>query len=100
MQTISWNWFWYMLIGFIVGGGSVYLWTLLREKTIKLIWYEWGLTVLGSVIFLFMGQTFIASFGEGVPRAAWMSLVFLGLPIIIIAVGTYRSVQSRISKSR
>jgi len=99
MRIISWNWFWYVIVGFILGGGVVYLWALLKEKAIKLAWYEWGLTVLGFVIFLFMGQTFIASIGEGETRAAWMSLVFLGLPIILIAVGIFRSAQSRISKS-
>lgn len=99
-MAVSWNWFWYVLLGFITGGGVVYLWVLLKEKTIKLKWYEWVLSVLGFLLFLFLGQTFIASFGEGEPRAAWMSLLFLGLPIVLIAVGTFRSVQSRMLKSR
>jgi hypothetical protein len=99
-MTASWNWFWYVLVGFILGGGTVYLGSLLRKKTIKLKWYEWILVVLGLLLFLFLGQTFIASFGEGEARAAWMSLLFLGLPIILIAVGTFRLVQVRSQKSR
>lgn len=97
-MAVSWNWFWYVLVGFILGGGTVYLGFLLKEKAINLKWYEWLLVVLAFVLFLFLGQTFIASFGEGEPRAAWMSLLFLGLPIVLIAVGTLRSVQSRMSK--
>ena len=97
-MTVSWIWFWYMLLGFLLGGGAVYLAMLLKEKTIKLTWYEWILVVLGFVLFLFLGQTFVASFLEGEPRAAWMSLIFLGLPILLIGVGTFRLVKPRTAK--
>jgi len=97
-MTVSWIWFWYMLVGFLLGGGAVYLGMLLKEKAIKLTWYEWILVVLGFVLFLFLGQTFVASFLEGEPRAAWMSLIFLGLPILLIGVGTFRLVKPRTAK--
>ena len=99
MRLVSWTWFWYVLIGFLMGGGAVYLWTLAKEKALKFVWYEWVLMVLAFLFFMFMGQTFIASFGEGEPRAAWMTLVFMGIPIIIIAVVTTRSVQSRLTRA-
>ena len=99
MRLASWNWFWYVLVGFLMGGGTIYLWHILKEKHIKLVWYEWILTILTFVIFLFMWQTFIASFGEGEPRAAWLTLVFLGVPIIIMAVVTVRSIQTRLRRT-
>jgi sulfite exporter TauE/SafE len=98
-MAVSWNWFWYMLVGFILGGGAVYLWAVMKFKSIRFKWYEWILMVLGFLFFLFLGQTFIASFIEGEPRAAWMSMLFLGLPIILIAVGTYRLVHKRVQKA-
>ena len=97
-MTVSWIWFWYMLVGFLLGGGAVYLGMLLKEKTIKLTWYEWILVVLGFVLFLFLGQTFVASFIEGEPRAAWMTLLILGFIIVLVAVGTFRSVKTRIAR--
>jgi len=97
-MTVSWNWFWYVLVGFFLGGGAVYLGVILNEKAIKLKWYEWVLIVLGFLLFLFMGQTFIASLAEGEPQAAWLSLLFLGLPIVLIAVGVLRLVQMRLPK--
>ena len=38
MRLASWTWFWYVLIGFLMGGGAVYLWHFLKEKSNKLVW--------------------------------------------------------------
>jgi hypothetical protein len=62
---------------------------------IKLLWYEWILGALFMIIFMFMGQTFIASLKEFVPRAAWMTLVFMGVPNILIGAVLVGSVLSR-----
>jgi len=96
MRLVSWNWFWFVLIGFVMGGGFVYLRGKLKEMDLKFVWYEWGLTIVGFLLFMFMGQTFVASFAEFQPRAAWMSLVFIGLPVVLIGAVVYRSVQKRI----
>lgn len=98
MRYISWVWFLYVVWGFLLGGGLVYLWFTLKEKGVKLVWYEWILIILGAVLYILMGQTFIASFGEGEPQAAWMSLFFIGIPIVLMAVVTFRSVKSRLAK--
>jgi hypothetical protein len=44
---------------------------------------------------MFMVQTFIASFKEFNPRAAWLTLVFMGVPIIVIGAVLTQSVLSR-----
>ncbi len=95
MRIVSWNWFWYVLLGFIMGGGALYFYTLLKEKSVKLVWHELTLTILSFATFMLLGQTFISSFNEGEPRAAWLTVVFLGLPIIIMAVIVRRSMSSR-----
>lgn len=99
MRYISWTWIWYVLIGFILGGGLVYLWTFLKEKAINLKWYEWVLFILSGLAFIFLGQTFIGSYGEGEAQAAWMSVVFFGIPIIIMMVGAFRSLSQRFPKA-
>ena len=98
MKTVSWIWFWYFLIGFISGGCFVSLRHYLRKKAIRLAWYEWILSLLAFVFFIVMVQTFIASMAEGEHRAAWMSVVFLGVPMVLTAVGTYRSVHARLKR--
>lgn len=98
MRYISWTWFLYVLIGFLLGGGAVYLWSYLKDKAEKLVWYEWILFILTGITFVLLGQTFIASIQEGEPQAAWMSVMFMGVPIIIMMVVSMRSLLSRTSK--
>lgn len=99
MKLVSWNWFWYVLLGFIMGGGVVYLWVFIKEKSLKLAWYELVLAIISFLIFLLMGQTFIASFNEGEPRAAVLTLFFMGIPIIIFMVITVRSIRARLARN-
>ena len=100
MKLISWIWFWYVLIGFLMGGGAVLIWHTLKNANLKLVWYEWILLILCFVVFMFMGQTFIASFQEFEPKAAWFSIVFMGIPILLMAVGLYRSLNKRAAKNK
>ena len=97
MRLVSWNWFWYVLLGFLMGGGAACLLMLIKKKGLKLKSFEWTGVVLVFLVFMFMGQTFIASFGEGVARAAWLTLVFMGLPMVMLAILTLRSVRKRLS---
>lgn len=95
MRYISWTWVLYVLIGFLLGGGAVYLWSYLKDKALKLVWYEWILFILAGLAFMLLGQTFIASFQEGEPQAAWMAVVFMGIPLAIMLVGALRSLRTR-----
>lgn len=95
MRTVSWMWFWYFLFGFISGGSVVSIWTFLKKKAITFCWYEWILSTVAFLFLILMVQTFVASLYEGEVRAAWMSIVFLGVPMLIFIVVTFRSVQSK-----
>ncbi len=96
MRLVSWTWFWYVLTGFIMGGGLMCLihWAKNNEISFKI--YEWAGIILNLLIFMFMIQTFIASYQELVPRAAWLTVVFLGIPMVVIGVLTMRSVKKRL----
>ncbi|WP_111709621.1 dehalogenase [Lutibacter citreus] len=99
MKLISWVWFWYVLVGFLMGGGAVIIWNILKKVKLKLVWYEWILMILSTVVFLLMSQTFIASFYEFEPKAAWFSLIFMGIPILLMAVVLFRSLKKRYIKN-
>nr|WP_320118905.1 hypothetical protein [uncultured Marinifilum sp.] len=100
MRLVSWIWFWYILVGFIMGGGAVLIWNTLKSIKLKMVWFEWILLILCYVTFMFMSQTFIASFQEFEPQAAWLTLVFMGIPILIMAVILYRSLNKRYIKNK
>ena len=100
MKLISWDWINYVLVGFIMGGGAVIIWHFLKKASLKLNWYEWILVILSFITFLFMSQTFIASFKEFEPKAAWFSLIFMGVPILIMAVVVFRSLMKRYTKNQ
>ena len=95
MRLVSWEWFLYVVTGFVMGGVSVFFMTKLNAMDIKMLWYEWILGGLLLLIFMFMVQTFIASFKEFNPRAAWMTLIFMGVPVILIGAVLVQSVLSR-----
>ena len=100
MRLVSWIWFWYIILGFLMGGGAVMIWQTLKNISMKLVWYEWILLIVSYIAFMFMGQTFIASFQEFEPRAAWLTIAFMGIPILIMAVLLYRSVNKRYIKDK
>lgn len=100
MRLVSWIWFWYVLVGFIMGGGAVLIWNVLRSFKLKLVWYEWILMILIYTIFLFMAQTFIASFQEFEPKAAWFSLIFMGFPVLLLGVVLFRSIKKRDTRTK
>ena len=54
MKLISWIWFWYILVGFLMGGGAVLMWHYLKNISIKLKWFEWILSILAFITFMFM----------------------------------------------
>ena len=95
MRLVSWEWFWYVVTGFVMGSVSVWFVTRFSAMDIQLLWYEWILGGILMLTFMFMVQTFIASFKEFKPRAAWMTIVFMGIPIILIGIVLVQSVMSR-----
>lgn len=70
----------------------------LKKKAVRFVWYEWIMGLAALLLLILMVQTFIASMEEGEFRAAWMGIVFLGVPMFLIAVGTFRSVRARLKR--
>ena len=79
---------WWFLYGLIVGGGAmrVLIWDL--EGHMEITWVAWLIAILTLLLATFTIQTFVGSFKEREPRAAWMSLLFMGVPTLILAAIT------------
>ena len=78
-------WFFY---GVLVGAGVMGLLIGVREGSITVPWYGWAIGIITFLLGTLTLQTFFASFQEREPRAAWMSLLFMGVPTLILATVT------------
>ena len=78
--------------GLIVGGGAMraLIWDL--EGRMEITWYAWLIGILTLILATLTIQTFVASFQEREPKAAWMSLLFMGIPTLILAAVTTTAV--------
>jgi drug/metabolite transporter (DMT)-like permease len=77
------GWF---IMGLILGAGITVLaqWVLARQLGVK--WYEWVIGALSLLLILLIIQNFIASQAENEPTAAWMGLLFMGVPAVILGI--------------
>ena len=76
----------WLVIGLLAGLGVSFLVQLLNKNGVKLRWYEWLLVGAGVLLILFNIDTYVYSLAELEPKAANLSLLFLGLPGLILMV--------------
>ena len=74
----------WLIIGLLVGIGLMLLVMQLRNKGISLTWYEWLIGLVGLGLLLYTIQNLVGSFAEFEPNAAWLFVLVLGLPAIIL----------------
>jgi hypothetical protein len=75
------GWF---LYGLFVGAGGmrIVLWDMAGQLNVA--WYTWLLLVISVALTALTGQHFFASFKELEPRAAWLGLLFMGIPTVAV----------------
>lgn len=74
----------WLIIGLVAGAALLALILWLRNRNIKVTWYEWLIGAIGLLLLLFTIQNFAGSFAEFEPTAAWMFLPVTGLPALIL----------------
>ena len=88
-----------LIIGLILGAIVAGLVFWLRNRGIFLAWYGWLMTAIGMVLVIYMAANMSGSLTEGEGTAAWMFLLFLGLPAVILFVLTWRLALRRTSSA-
>jgi len=81
------------LWGLLVGGSAMLLLIRVKEGSITIPWYGWIIGIITFLLATLTLQTFIASFQEREPKAAWMSLLFMGVPTFILATITFLTIR-------
>ena len=81
------------IYGLFVGAGTLRLFLWLKEGTMVIPWYAWVIGIIALLVGALALQTFFASFQEREPKAAWLSLLFIGVPALIPAIITIMAVS-------
>ena len=71
---------WWFLFGLVLGACILALVRWAGARKIRMTWYEWIMGIASLILILLVVQNFAGSVGEGEPKAAWMGVLFLGIP--------------------
>ncbi len=85
----------WLIIGLIVGAAVLALVLWLRNRDIKVSWYEWLIGALGLLLLMFTIQNFAGSLAELESTAASMFLLVTGLPAIILLAIAWQLIVRR-----
>ena len=59
------------------------MWVIQENVTVG--WYVWLIAALALLLGTLTGQHFFASYKEMEPKAAWMGILVMGIPTLILA---------------
>ncbi|XUX00671.1 MAG: dehalogenase [Dehalogenimonas sp.] len=85
----------FAFVGAILAVSLILLINWLRSRNISLKWYEWATGILGTVLLLTAIQHFFGAMSELFSYAAWIGLLILGLPALILLTLTWQLVNKR-----
>lgn len=91
---------WWFLFGIVLGVGILAVVLSVRARKIAVRWYEWLMGAVALILALLILQNFLASYAEHEPRAAWMGVLFMGIPCAVLAVLAMRLPRQRRTRIR
>ncbi len=91
---------WWFLFGLVLGAGILALVLWIRARNIRMTWYEWIMGLAALLLILLILQNFVGSIVEEETRAAWMGVLFLGIPAVILGVLAVRLPWQRRMRSK
>ena len=75
---------WWFIYGLLVGACGMRLVIWAQDGRVSIPWYAWLMGILALALAALTLQTFFASFKEREPRAAWLGLLFMGVPTMLL----------------
>jgi len=81
-----------LIIGILVTAGFFLLLNKLRQREIKLTWWQWIAVVIGFLYVIFVLEVIVGFISEGVPRGALVNGMLTGIPGLIYVTLVYRFV--------
>lgn len=91
---------WWFVFGLVLGACVLALLRWKNAKKIRMTWYEWVMGLASLILILLVVQNFAGSVAEEETRAAWMGVLFLGIPAVILGVLAVRLPRQRQLRSK
>ena len=76
----------HLLIGAVIMAGFFLLFRKIQKHNMRLIWWQWILTILGFLYATFVFELINSFFSEGAPRAALVMGIITGFIAIVWGV--------------
>lgn len=84
-----------VFVGFIVAVVVLLLVSWLKNKNIKLVWYEWVIGIVGLLLILAAIQHYAGALREGFAKAALLGSLSFGIPAIVLFVVVWQLISRR-----
>ncbi|ACZ62473.1 dehalogenase [Dehalococcoides mccartyi] len=84
-----------MLVGAVIAAALFGITSWLRNRNLKVSWYEWLIGGIGFALLLLAVQHFFGALEELFPFAALMGLAIIGIPALILMVIAWQLVARR-----
>jgi uncharacterized membrane protein HdeD (DUF308 family) len=91
---------WWFLFGLLLGAGILALAFWLHARKVRTTWYEWIMGIISLILIVLLVQHFVGSIAEEETRAAWMAVLFLGIPALVLGVLAVRLPYQRQIRNR
>lgn len=91
---------WWFIFGLLLGAAILAFVLWVRSRKIKVTWYEWLMGSLALLLILLIIQNLFGSYAEFEPTAAWMGVLFMGIPAVILAVLAVRLPWQRHTRTK
>ena len=76
---------WRFIYGVVVGAGGMALWDWVQAENNSVAWYVCPLMLLALALVTLAAHHFFASKAELEPKAAWIGLVIIGVPALLLS---------------
>ena len=85
----------WFFIALILGAAILGLVFWLRNRNMKVAWYDWLIGAVGLLLLLAAVQHYAGSLAELYPTAGWMGALVFGIPGLILLAVSWQLVARR-----
>ncbi len=75
---------WWFIYGVVLGAGGMVLRNWIVSENVTVVWYTWPIFLTALALGTLAVHNYFASIEELEPKAAWMGLIIIGIPALLL----------------